>query len=85
MLKTVQQPNDERRRAIEAGDIMEMCLSALIDTSLCVPSFICDSVTQYVCVCVHGKFNYSIYLVSALSLFRDIMQVSVSVITLGRF
>lgn len=67
MLKAVQQSNDERWRAIEAGDIMEMCLSALIDMSLCVPSFICDIVTQNVCVPLHGKFNYSIYLVSALS------------------
>lgn len=66
MLQAVQQPNNERRRTIEGGDIMEMCLSTLIDMPLCVPAFICNSVTQYVCVCLHVKFNYSIYLVMAL-------------------
>lgn len=57
MLQAVRQLNDERKRAIEGGDIMEMCLSALIDILLCVPSFIRGSVTQYACVCLHVKFD----------------------------
>lgn len=61
MLKAVQQSNDGKRRVIEAGDIMEMCLSALIDTSLCVPSFICNSVTQNVCACMINSIIASIW------------------------
>jgi len=65
MLQAVLQPNDEWR-AIEGGDIMEICLCALIDMPLCVSAFICNNVTRYVCLCLHVKFNYSIYLVLAL-------------------